>query len=131
MLSESSEKTLVNFLYLGSAAITVFVITGAVTDPVNATKHFLLGGVAFAVFAIAIISRNRILWQDHKDYLALSACLVIFSVSATINSSAPLVQNLYGVYGRNTGFIAYLSFLLLAVATLTLRRKASFEKVLI
>lgn len=131
MLSESSEKALVNFLYLGSAAITVFVITGAVTDPVNATKHFLLGGVAFAVFAIAIISRKRILWQDHKVYLAFSASLFLFSVSATLNSAAPLVQNLYGVYGRNTGLIAYLSFLLLALATLTLRRKVSFEKVLI
>jgi O-antigen ligase len=131
MLSESSEKALVNFLYLGSAAITVFVITGAVTDPVNATKHFLLGGVAFAVFAIAIISRRRILWQDHKVYLAFSASLFLFSVSATLNSAAPLVQNLYGVYGRNTGLIAYLSFLLLALATLTLRRKVSFEKVLV
>lgn len=131
MLSESSEKALVNFLYLGSAAITVFVITGAVTDPVNATKHFLLGGVAFAVFAIAIISRKEILWRDHKVYLALSASLFLFSVSATLNSAAPLVQNLYGVYGRNTGLIAYLSFLLLALATLTLRRKVSFEKVLV
>lgn len=131
MLSEPSEKALVNFLYLGSAAITVFVVTGAVTDPVNATKHFLLGGVAFAVFSIAIICRKRILWQDHKVYLALSAALVIFLISATLNSSAPLAQNLYGVYGRNTGFVAYLSFLLLALATLTLRGKASFEKVLI
>jgi O-antigen ligase len=87
--------------------------------------------VAFAVFAIAIISRKEILWRDHKVYLALSASLFLFSVSATLNSAAPLVQNLYGVYGRNTGLIAYLSFLLLALATLTLRRKVSFEKVLV
>jgi len=31
-----------------------------------------------------------------------------FALNAVINSDSPLSQNLYGSFGRNTGFMAYL-----------------------
>jgi len=131
MLSQSSEKTLVNYLFLGAAAVTIFVLTGVVTDPVNATKHFLLGGVAFAVFAIAIGFSSKSLWRDSKLFLTSGLLFIFFIILSTFASAAPVSQNLYGAYGRNTGAVAYISLLLIAFATLSLRQQASFNKVII
>ena len=131
MLSELNEKTLVNYLYLGSAAVTVFVLTGVVTDPVNATKHFLLGGIAFAAFAISMIFSLKPLWKDSKLFLIASSLFILFTLAASLASAAPLSQNLYGAFGRNTGAVAYLSLVMVAIASLSLRRQGSFNKVII
>ena len=130
MLSEANEKSLVNVLYLGSAAVTIFVMTGVVTDPVNATKHFLLGGVAFAAFGIVVKFSLRTLWLDSKAYLLTGSLFILFLISSTVASSAPVVQNLYGTYGRNTGAVAYFSLILIAFAALSIRRASSFNKVI-
>jgi O-antigen ligase len=131
MLKDANEKTLVNILFLGSALVTIFVVTGIVTDPVNATKHFILGGVAFASFAIAAIFAFKTIWADSKFFLLLSTAFLLLAIFSVVSSKAPLEQNLYGAYGRNTGFIAYLSLVLIALASLALRRKASFQKIIV
>jgi O-antigen ligase len=47
-----------------------------------------------------------------------------------LNSESPVTQNLYGTYGRNTGFIAYMSLIFIFVSALTIRRKESFQKLI-
>jgi O-antigen ligase len=130
MLNESNEKTLVNYLYLGAAAVTVFVMTGVVTDPVNATKHFLLGGVAFAAIATSIWFSSRSLWKDSKPFIFAGLIFFVLTIISVITSAAPISQNLYGAYGRNTGAVAYISLLFIAFATLSLRQRSSFQKII-
>jgi len=130
MFSESNEKTLVNYLYLGSAAVTIFLLTGVVTDPVNATKHFLLGGMAFAAFAVSVIFASKQIWRDSKLFLIAGSLFSLWAIVASITSSAPFAQNLYGAYGRNTGLVAYLSLIMVAVASVSLRRPSSFNRVI-
>jgi len=131
MLSGLSEKTLTTYLYLGAAAVTVFVLTGVVTDPVNATKHFLLGGIAFAVFSIALLFSLKLVWKDSKLFIIFSSFFLLFTVVALFASEAPISQNLYGAYGRNTGLVAYLSLVMIACAALSLRQQSSFNKIII
>ena len=130
MLNELNEKTLANYLYLGAAAVTIFVVTGVVTDPVNSTKHFLLGGVAFAAFAIASKFNLKAIWRDSRMYMIFGSLFILFLLLSIFASSAPLSQNLYGTYGRNTGAVAYISLILISFAALSLRHKSSFNKLL-
>ena len=130
MLNESNEKTLVNYLYLGSAAVSIFLMTGVVTDPVNATKHFLLGGVAFASFAMVAKFAPKIIWLDHRLFLIFGSLFIFFLFLSSFASSAPLSQNIYGTYGRNTGTVAYISLILISFATLGLRQRTSFNKLI-
>jgi hypothetical protein len=44
-----------------------------------------------------------------------------------VNSNAPLTQNLYGAYGRNTAFITYLLLISVILSAAVLRRGASFN----
>jgi O-antigen ligase len=127
MLNLSSEKSLARFISFGAAFTTVFVLWGSVTDPVNSPKLFILGACAFAAGAIAFALGFKEIWRSSRLWFLGSVVFIIFSISAIVNSSSPLQQNIYGTYGRNTGFVTYFALLLIATAATLLRQKASFN----
>ena len=129
MLNNASEKSISKFLAVGSAAITTTIVTGSVSDPVNAPKLLLLGGVAFAAFAIFCTSG----WKQIKEQKIVLACGIVFliaSINAIVNSASPLQQNIYGTYGRNTGFLTYLFLFLTFISATALRDKKSFNLIM-
>lgn len=130
MLTANNEKVLVKYLYIGSFLTTIFVISNIVTDPVNVTKHFLLGATAFGAVAAGGIKGIKLSWVNSRTYIVFTLLFIGFMVSAVLNSKSPLAQNIYGTYGRNTGFIAYLSLTLTAISATAVRQKGNFEKLL-
>ena len=122
-----AERTVARILAFGLAFVAVIVVTGSVTDPVNVTKLFALGGVAgAAAFAAGFNGYSR-LWKNGKAVIAAVLVFVAMGISAVANSDSPLVQNLYGEYGRNTGFIAYILLILVFLSALVLRAEGSFR----
>ena len=122
-----AERTVARILAFGSAFVAVIVVTGSVTDPVNVTKLFALGGVAVAAaFAIGVNGYKR-LWKDGKAAIAAVVIFTVLGLSAVANSDAPFVQNFYGEYGRNTGFLAYVLLILVFLSALALRAEGSFR----
>lgn len=130
MLTLSSEKSLARYISVGAFFTTVLVIWGQVTDPVNAPKLFILGATAFAAGAIALAMGAKALWRSSRLWLIGSIFFIVFSISAILNSPSPLEQNIYGTYGRNTGFVAYLALLLISTAATLLRQKSSFNLII-
>ena len=129
MLNTATEKTLSNILMLGSAYITIFVLWGSVTDPVNVTKLLALGGVVGATSAIVISFGFSTLWVHHKSTLILIAIFLLTALNSVIQSKAPMSQLIYGTYGRNTGLITYLLLSLLFISAALLSNMKSFVKV--
>ena len=127
MLNTSVEKTIAGFLLIGVPFTTLFLVTGTVSDPVNITKLFAAGCVGGGVLAIALTFGLKELWRSSKIFLVAISLLALTMLNAVINSATPLTQNLYGTYGRNTGFIAYLALSAVAISAALLRRKRSFE----
>ena len=122
-----AERTVARVLAFGSAFVAVIVVTGSLTDPVNVTKLFALGGVAVAAaFATGFNGYSR-LWKDGKASIAAVLIFIVMGISAVANSDSPLVQNLYGEYGRNTGFVAYILLILVFLSALALRAEGSFR----
>lgn len=130
MLNAASENVLVKYLFVGSFLTTIFVISNIVTDPVNVTKHFLLGATAFGAVAAGGLKTLKLSWTMSRIYFVFILLFIVFMVNAVINSKSPLSQNIYGTYGRNTGFIAYLSLSLLAISATVIRQKKNFEKLI-
>jgi O-antigen ligase len=129
MLNKSVEKAVASFLFIGIPFATVFLMTDAVTDPVNVTKLFAAGCVAFGVFSIALIYGAKEMWRTSSLYVVSSSLFLLTSLNATFNSSSPLIQNIYGVFGRQTGLVAYVIFILIGLSALLLRTKKSFERI--
>jgi hypothetical protein len=127
MINQLAERTVARVLGIGSAFVAVLVITGTVTDPVNVTKLFALGGVAAASVAVLLAFGLQELWANSKALVVFVGLFLVASLNAIVNSDAPLTQNLYGAYGRNTAFIAYLLLISVILSAAVLRRENSFK----
>ena len=114
---------------LGSSFITVFVLWGSVTDPVNVTKLLALGGVAGAATAIVFSFGIPNLWKFHKVAVVLIVIFMVTVINSVVQSAAPMYQLIYGAYGRNTGLVTYLLLTLLFLAAISLSNKNNFTKI--
>jgi hypothetical protein len=126
MINQVAERTIARFLGVGSAFVAILVITGTVTDPVNVTKLFALGGVAAGAFAVLLAFGIGQLWANSKSLVVASGLLLVAGINAVVNSDGPLVQNIYGVYGRNTAFVTYILLVCVILAASVLRARSSF-----
>ncbi len=129
MINKTIEKTIAWFLFIGVPFATVFLMTDTVTDPVNVTKLFAVGCVGGGVFAIALVYGLKDLWRTTKTLVIASVLFILASFNAMFNADTPVTQNVYGVFGRQTGFVAYLVLIMVMLAAVLLREKKSFEKI--
>ena len=127
MINQMAERTIARVLGIGSGFVAILVITGTVTDPVNVTKLFALGGVAAAAVAVLLAFGLQELWASSKALIVFVVLFLVAGLNAIINSEGPLTQNLYGAYGRNTAFIAYLLLVSVILSAAVLRRENSFK----
>lgn len=127
MINKTIEKTIAWFLFIGVPFTTVFLMTDTVTDPVNVTKLFAAGCVGGGVFAIALVYGLKDLWRTSKTLVIASVLFILSSFNSIFNADTPLTQNIYGVFGRQTGFVAYLVLIMVMLAAVLLREKKSFE----
>jgi hypothetical protein len=126
MINQVAERTIARVLGIGSAFVAVIVVTGTVTDPVNVTKLFALGGVAIGAFVVLLAFGLGQLWATSKSLVVSSGLLLITGINAVVNSEGPFTQNIYGVYGRNTAFVTYILLICVILAAAVLRREKSF-----
>ena len=127
MINQVAERTIARILGIGSAFVAIFVLTGTVTDPVNVTKLFALGGVAAGSFAVLLAFGVRELWARSRSLVIVAGLLIATGINAIVNSNGPLVQNIYGVYGRNTAFVTYILLIFVLLAAAVLRAQSSFR----
>jgi hypothetical protein len=127
MINQVAERTIARVLGIGSAFVAVIVVTGTVTDPVNVTKLFALGGVAIGAFVVLLAFGLGQLWATSKSLVVSSGLLLVTGINAVVNSEGPFTQNIYGVYGRNTAFVTYVLLICVILAAAVLRREKSFE----
>jgi hypothetical protein len=108
MLGIQQQKSLAKVLSVGLFLVSVTVVTSGLTDPVNVPKLLLLGVLAMGILGMLGSFNPRLLtYGDLQTKIALCTFLLFSGVSIAISNS-PLTQNIYGAYGRNNGFLAYL-----------------------
>lgn len=120
MQSGITEKFLARLLSFTGAFTTIFLISGTVTDPVNAPKMVALGVLSSAAFATVLSSKLRELLMMHKPLIFVVIIFIVSMLVSSVLSKAPITQILYGSYGRNNGLLTYsfLSFVLLSALAL-------------
>ena len=115
----------------GAPFVTLFLWASGVTDPVNSTKLFVAGGLGFSLIAVFLSFNFRSNLKQFKIYIVAIILFVFAMCSAVTFSHSPLVQNLYGSYGRNTGFLTYLLLSFVALGVLNLSSALSFRRLIV
>ena len=126
MLEKSAEKLVSRFFLIGVSLSTVFVLPN-VFDPANAPKLFVLGAFAGGIGAIALIFGRKLLWSHSRWLLVASLVFLLVSLNSVLQSASPLSQSIYGVHARNTGFLTYLSLLVITLGASLISDQKSFR----
>jgi O-antigen ligase len=95
--------------------ISVFLVTLIVSptttlDPVNVPKMWMLTTLSFAMGLIVIINLKDALNNSNNRIALISTSVFVLMGIAMAFSSILFTQQFFGVYGRNTGLLTYLSF---------------------
>ena len=130
MFNKAAEKTTSSILLIGTPFVCLFIVLQSVTDPVNATKLSVAGALGFSLFSLFVVFAGKALFIQYKYFLITSFLFLAASFSAAFNSDAPLTQNFYGAYGRNTGLIAYLVLSMVAIGALLIKSEGNFKKII-
>ena len=109
MISKAAEKSVAQLLAIGAAGVALLVSSGISYDPVNVSKLVLTVGIGFAIWAVLFSTGLRPLWRTNKVLSILALLFLFFGLVSVFLSPASLTQNFFGVFGRNTGFLAYIA----------------------
>jgi hypothetical protein len=131
MRYSEAENLVARLMLLTLSIVTLVVFTQSVTDPVNVPKLFTLGAFSFATFGAALRLVTFEFLKNYKMPLFFMGTFIAASLSTLVASPAPLPQSIYGVYGRNNGFLLYLFLVLIFISTLTLTSLDLFRKYIV
>lgn len=119
MVEQKVNSTISKLVLFGLPAVTLFLVLNSVTDPVNAPKLTALGALSGAILLLLLVFKLSYLQEKLKGVVTLSAFFLAALTNAILNSNSPVSQNIYGVFGRNTGFLTYLFLLIILIGIAT------------
>lgn len=129
MLLEEVEKRLTTILTWGSLIVTLLVTDRVTADPVNVSKMLALATTAGFCVAILIIARTHLL-SNLKFIITLLAGFLLMALISIVVSGSPWEKGFFGTYGRNTGFLTYLSLSVIFLAGTLLIRSESYIRII-
>jgi hypothetical protein len=130
MTSQSTESPLAKVIGFGASLITILLVSGRVTDPVNVTKLFALGVVSTFALAIVFNHRSEIFFGENKILVGLTTVFLGTALLSVVFTNSPISQAIYGSYGRNNGILTYLFLSILLLSASFLRKPSSFVTII-
>lgn len=100
---------------VGTAATSVAVTPFFSYDPINVPRFFTLLVIGFVSLGLLIFNYRRLIKSDHKLLLLVSTFFIIWLGVVLFASKINLVEGLFGVTGRQTGFLTYVALIALMV----------------
>jgi O-antigen ligase len=129
MLSKSVEKVIAKWLYIGVPVVSLLVSSFVNYDPVNVGKMVVTVGIGFSIWALVLKGNVSTLWREQKPVSIAVGLFILAGLTASLASAAPIEQNLYGVFGRNTGFVTYLGLTGILIGASLLKSLNYFQKI--
>ena len=127
----SSNQYLGIYVLLTSLSVTLIVTPFNSLDPVNLPKLSLL--ILFSFSAAGLLFSNVQFLTAKKYRVAIVSVLFFLAllVLALIFDNRDFASKFYGIFGRNTGFVAYLSLTLLLLASVASASKTQLQRYVI
>jgi O-antigen ligase len=123
-----NDKVLVGkLLSFGSVATLLIVTPSSSIDPINVPKFALLALIGAVSLALMVRNYKEVRKSEHRVLILASGLFLLALLWAFVSSEMDSWVQLFGVNGRNTGLITYVSLLALFMAAALLTNKG-FEK---
>jgi hypothetical protein len=117
-------------LVWGLPAITVLVWTASTMDPVNLPKMLLLSVVGFSMIPATFQKFRFSKGLLTNKFVLIHFFLILWVLLVTVTSKTNSLQSFFGVTGRYTGALTYLSFSFVALGIFVLSNKELNPRIL-
>jgi O-antigen ligase len=115
----------------GLPAVTVLVWTASTMDPVNLPKMLLLAVVGFSLIPATFQKLRFSKSLLTNKFVLIHFFLILWVLLVTVTSKTNSLQSFFGVTGRYTGALTYLSFSLVALGIFVLSNKELNRRILV
>jgi O-antigen ligase len=116
-VQEKLESSLGRIIAWGLIATTLLVTPLWSLDPINPIKMLVVVPVGFMCLGLILANRKSVSWNRYKVVVGLISGFVFWQLLVVLISGGETNQQLFGSYGRNTGFITYLAFSLVFIGS--------------
>lgn len=123
-----NDKVFIGKLLSIGSVITLLIVTPSTTvDPINVPKFAALSFIGAISLTLIFRNSKEVRKSEHRAVIVAGGIFLLALISAfAVSEMNPLIQ-LFGVSGRNTGLITYVSLLTIFLAAAILTTKG-FEK---
>lgn len=97
-------------------------------DPINLAKMLIVSSVAFASLALILSIRREVFSRLPFGLWIASAFFVFWMLVVCVSGDAPFNQQFWGVFGRNNGFLAYFSLVVILVGVALVQSNGFYHK---
>ena len=116
-MHEKLENSLGQIIGWGLILATLLVTPWWAIDPINPIKMLVVVPVGFMCLGLILANRKGVFWGKYKVALGLISAFVFWQVLVVFLSGGETYQQIFGSFGRNTGFITYLAFSLIFIGS--------------
>jgi len=117
-MRERAEAVLGKVLVWALVSVTLLVTPLWSLDPINPVKMMAVSGLAFVGLGLLLVNRRVLDLGRYQVPLMMIVGFMVWQLVVLFGSGAPMLQQLFGSYGRNTGLITYLAFSILFVVSM-------------
>jgi hypothetical protein len=100
-------------------------------DPINLIKMLVVSSIGWSILGIIL---NKSFFKDAKFnivFLVSIFSFILFLTTTLLFSGAPVTQQIWGQFGRSTGFLAYFSLAFISLGTSIVRDLNFYRKLIL
>lgn len=130
MIHETSYKRMAQAILAVGPLTSLAVSPDTNFDPINLIKLLVISSIAFYCFGLILSSLKYSLNRLSLTFWICSVLFFMSMISSLILSGAPLAQQVWGTFGRNSGLLTYLSFLLILISTALIQNVKFYHRLI-
>lgn len=129
-MSRAIKERIANLCIFAAVVGTLMITPWMNWDPINLGKILVISSASFAAVFL-VFSSKQWMFSNVTSYSMIPFGCFLFSLCIPLLfSGAPLSQQFWGISGRNTGFLTYLSLAFLAFSISTASGKKLENKII-
>ena len=125
----AAEKRFLERTLLATAALASVAITPKTTaDPINVVKMAVIAVLGFSTAGLLALNFQKLYRKGNKLVFNISGLFILFLLLGIITSGKNFNQEFFGTYGRNSGFVTYISLLILMLCASVISSESFVRK---
>lgn len=129
MIRISNEKLNLFGILLALVSVTLFIAPQSAFHPYSIPKLVPLVSISFSLVPTIITMFHQTYWRKYKFILVTIFAHLFIAAIVLFYPQRSLQQGLYGISGRNNGFLTHISYVILMMAAILIVNAYSIKKI--